>query len=292
MNKWGIVFDSSCGYSKQEITEMGAEFVPFKIYYDSKEFDDGVDIRTEDIAEKTRHLIVAKTSAPSPSIIEDAFNSGLKKSEKLIVIPLSKNLSGMQNAMRLVASQEEYRDKVYVLDSKLFGNWIMNFVPKLIKWQKDGVSFEEVVKNLEDYNESTYAAVMIDDLEFLGAGGRISQSQARLGRLAGIKPVLVIKDGKIDELESYKVRTFKKGVDKICSLINDFIDDNNINKDEYYIQIPYVGEKENWENISDAVKINIPGMEINSDIRGIPRSIVLVYTGVNTTGIALVKKFI
>lgn len=290
MNEWGIVLDSSCGYTRDEMRSMDIGFIPFKIRYGDEEFDDGVNIFTDDIAKKARLLQVAKTSVPSLTLIEDEYDQMLKKYKNLIVVPLSKNLSGMNNAMRLVAQEEKYFGKIHVLDSNLFGNWIQFLVPRLIKWRDSDFPLKDAIKIIENYNESTFASVMIDDLQFLSAGGRISQSQARIGSLAGVKPVLVIRDGKIDENESYKTRNTKKALDKICNVINDYIDDNSIKPSEYYIQIPYVGESEDYDNIKKIVKSKIKGFELNEEIKGTPKSIVLVYTGVNTTGVSLVRK--
>ncbi|NQX84115.1 MAG: DegV family EDD domain-containing protein [Mycoplasmataceae bacterium] len=290
MNEWGIILDSSCGYTRDEMRLKNIGFVPFKIRYGKDEFDDGINIFTDDIAKKARLLQVAKTSVPSLTIIEDEYDKMLQNYENLIVVPLSRNLSGMNNAMRLVAQEEKYNGKVYVLESNLFGNWIEFLVPRLIKWRDNNHPLKEVIKIIENYNESTFASVMIDDLQFLSAGGRISQSQARIGSLAGVKPVLVIRDGKIDENESYKTRNTKKALDKICNVINDYIEDNSIKPSDYYLQIPYIGESEDYANVKKIVKSKIKGFELNEEIKGTPKSIVLVYTGVNTTGIGLVKK--
>ena len=200
-----IVIDSTTDIPeeiKQRVT-----IVPLTVNFAGKEYVDGVDITKREFYEKLIECnALPTTSQPSPAAFEGVYSEAKNNGESVIVITLSSELSGTYRSAKIAA--EEY-DNIYIVDgrSAAIGTGIL--VERALQMIELGMSAEEIVSCLNREKNDICVIAMLDTLEYLRLGGRISRISAIAGEIFSIKPVIGIKDGAIKILG--KARGSKQG---------------------------------------------------------------------------------
>ncbi len=186
---------------------MGITVLPMKVRFGDVEYQDGADISTKEFYEKLiENDELPSTSLVSPAAFEDEYIKAQENDEALLVITVSGKLSGTYQSASLIAS--DY-DNVYVVDSKSVAvgeNILVLYALELIN---KGMPVEDIVKALEQEREKIHLVALLDTLEYLKKGGRISSTVAFVGGVLSIKPVVAIKDGEVAMIG--KARGSKKG---------------------------------------------------------------------------------
>lgn len=196
--------------------------LPISIRFGEEEYMDGVTINNTQFFEKLIESdTLPQTSLISPDRFEAEYKKAKENNEKVIVITLSSTLSGTYQSA--VIASEEYKDFVTVIDSvaaTTSENILIKYAISLIE---KGLSYEEVVRTLEDEKNDIRLLAVLDTLEYLKKGGRISKTAAFLGEVLSIKPVVTLKDGIVSVLG--KARGSKNGNN---FLINEIKNSNGI----------------------------------------------------------------
>ena len=158
-----------------------------------------------------------KTSQPN---LADLDNLLMELEEKgythVIGLFLSSGISGFwANSQFLI--EDHAKLKIAFPDTKITAAPMGAMVRNVLHWSAQGMSFENILKKLEEQVDQTTAYILVDDLNHLVKGGRLSNGSAILGNLLSIKPILNFNDeGKIVVFE--KVRTEKKAVKRLVAL--------------------------------------------------------------------------
>ena len=203
MTKWKIVVDSGCDF--YQLSDLAADTafvsVPLTIQIGREVFLDQEGLDIDQMMDLMYASGVAASSAcPSPQTFLQAYQGA----ENVIVISLTGALSGSHNAARLAGNmlQEQNPDvKFYLLDSLSAGGEIDLLVLKLNEWIAQGWSFEEVVKGLEDYKDSTKLLFVLSKIDNLVKNGRVSKLLGRVVGLLNIRMVGEASDeGKLELL--------------------------------------------------------------------------------------------
>jgi len=120
MKKFGLIFDSSCGLTRQEAESKGFGFVPLIININGQQFKAGENISPEDLYSRMNDREVkVSTSTPVAEDIMSEIDKMLETHEQVIFIGMSKKLSGTTNQVRLIAEGEErFKGRVHVADSQ------------------------------------------------------------------------------------------------------------------------------------------------------------------------------
>ena len=195
-----IVTDDNAGFKKSEIEEIENLFViRMPILIDGEVFYEDETISTDKFYQKQADGADIRTSQPAPGEILDIWDKLLKKYDAIIHIPMSSGLS--QECATALTLAEDYKGKVFVIDNHRISVTLKASVYDALYLIKEGKSPEEISKILLDeaYNSAIY--IMVDTLEYLKKGGRITPAGALLGSTFHIKPILTILGGKLD---SYK----------------------------------------------------------------------------------------
>lgn len=181
--------------------------VPLTVRFGDTEYIDGVTITHKEFYEK---LIESDTLPTTSQATPDAFIKEFEKAkeagESAVVITLSSKLSGTYQSAMIAA--EDY-DHIYVVDSgsAAMGSGIL--VELALKLMDDGLSAKEIAERLESEKKRIIIVALVDTLEYLKKGGRISKTVAFAGAVLNIKPVLSVIDGDIKILG--KARGSKMG---------------------------------------------------------------------------------
>ena len=181
--------------------------VPLTISFGSEEYIDGVTIDHHRFYEKlVESDVLPKTSQPSPDAFASVYEAAREAGEEVVVITVSSKLSGTFQSATIAS---EGYDNVYVVDSRsvAIGSGIL--AEYALSLADAGVSAQAISDALLAARGNVRVIAMLDTLEYLRRGGRISGAVALAGSLLAIKPVVCIEDGEIKILG--KARGSKQG---------------------------------------------------------------------------------
>lgn len=165
----------------------------------------------------------AKTSQPSLSELDDLLGRlSTEHYTHVIGLFLASGISGFwQNIQFLIEEHPELT--IAFPDSKITSAPLGSMVGNALEWSQQGLSFAEIMDKLEEQIAGTTAFIMVDDLNHLVKGGRLSNGSALLGNLLSIKPILRFdSEGKIVVYE--KVRTEKKAMKRLVDILKELTD--------------------------------------------------------------------
>lgn len=216
MNKVKIITDSTVDLPKKYQEDLMIDVVPLHILWGNENFLDNVDITPEEFYKRLSKLKdLPTTSQPSSQEFVDFFKKYLDYGQDILGIFISAKLSGTVNSA-LQAKDILGTNNIEVIDSKFTTLGTGFQVISAARASLNEASLAECKKTAGKIRQSTHIYFVVSTLEFLRRGGRIGGASALLGSALDIKPILMIKDGKIEALE--KVRTMKKALGRIVEL--------------------------------------------------------------------------
>lgn len=290
MKDYSLVLDSSCSETKEFVEKNGHFFVPFNINYEGKDYLDGINIKVEQIKEKIDNGIFGKTGIIDIPSIQKIFDKALKVSRKVIAISLSKNLSGMCNAFRLAANEDKYKDKIIVIDSLLHTPFSSNIFRYAITQEGKKETAESLTEKIKKQNEHAVAILALKDIKFLAASGRISPSIAKIGAIVGIQPTMIFENGIVDKKKVIKARNAKKSITKSVEYINDYVNNNNLDKNKWYIGIGQTQVDIARQSIYKWAK-DSTDMEVRYEEQSELHGVCIVHVGYNINVVSLFYKY-
>ena len=189
-----IVADSTADVTKE--TREKITVIPLPLFFGEEEYLDTVSMTYTQFYEKLIESDeLPRTSQCNPDTFLHYYEEVLKDNDSAVVITLSSTLSGTyQNA---VIAAEDYEGKIFVVDSlnATIGSGIL--VEYAQQLAEKGLSAKEIADKLNNVKGKVHLMGMVETLEYLRKGGRLSSAAAIAGELLSIKPVLCIQDGEI-----------------------------------------------------------------------------------------------
>ncbi|HIR11216.1 MAG TPA: DegV family protein [Candidatus Fimenecus excrementavium] len=176
--------------------------IPLHIILDDDCFEDGVNIQPDDLYafyKKTGRL--PKTSAVSVAEYTDFFKELTQDGSSVVHISFSSALSVTHQNARLAA--EDF-DNVYIVDSKSLSTGIALLAIKAAQLAQDGLDAKTIAHEMEYKREKVVTTFILDKLEFLYKGGRCSGVAMLGANVLGIKPSIVMVDGKLQVGKKYR----------------------------------------------------------------------------------------
>src|SRR5699024_2707601 len=215
-----ILSDSACDLSEEIIKKYHIDILPIMVIKDDKEYRDKIDIEPKEVYDNMRKGEVYKTAQVSPGTFAEKFKEYAKKQIPAIYIGFSSGLSGTYDGS-LLAKQEVEEDypelDIDIIDTKAASGGFGLIVFQAAKLAKEGKSKEEILKAIDFYTENIEHIFTVDNLEYLFRGGRVTRTQAFVGGLLNIKPILHVEDGKLLPLEKVhgKHKLYKRMIEII-----------------------------------------------------------------------------
>lgn len=209
MTQVKIFADSISDIPESWMAQYDIGIVPLYVVFGETAYKDRLEITTTDIyrrVDETGEL--PRSSAPSPADFTAAFTPWIERGDTILFISMSSKLSSTyQNA--LIAAEEFPEGRVHVVDSLNVSGGIALLVMKAALAARAGSSASEIVAMLEDIRDRVEMEVLVDSLDYLHKGGRVSSVQHMIGSLLKIRPVLRIKDGFVISADKYRGKTEK-----------------------------------------------------------------------------------
>lgn len=188
-----IITDSASDISISEAKKLNVEIIPMKINIDGVEYLDGVDITNKEFFKKLENCKnMPKTSQITFNEFIETFNK--YKNDEIICITMSSKLSSTYQSA--VFAKKEFSN-VEVIDSENVSVGEALLIKLASNLIKQGKEFKEIINTLNEQKKKIRLIALLNTLEYLKKGGRISLAVAFVGGILGIKPVIEIKDGKV-----------------------------------------------------------------------------------------------
>ena len=212
-----IIADSGCDITQEEARELGIELLPIKTIFGETEYRDGIDLTHEEFFEKLIESdIFPTTSQISPFEYEQKYEEIKKDGDRAIVITLSSKLSGCFQSANIAA--EDYEGIVFPVDSLSVTAGERILIEYAVRLREQGLQIQEIIEKLEEKKHKIRLIALLDTLEYLKKGGRISAAAAMAGALLSIKPVVAIENGEVTVLG--KARGSKAGNNMLREMVN------------------------------------------------------------------------
>ena len=173
--------------------------VPLTIHFGEAEFIDGVTIDSRTFYEKLIESdVLPTTSQATPYAFEEVFREAVRDGSKVVCITVSSRLSGTYQSAVIAA--EEFEGSVFVVDSQSIALGSAILTEYALGLVDQGLDAETIAWKVMQKREKIRLLAMLDTLEYLKKGGRISPAVALAGGLLNIKPVICIENGEIKML--------------------------------------------------------------------------------------------
>lgn len=220
--KVAIITDTNSGLKEDIAKQYDIHLLPMPFSISGEDYLEGLDLSIEEFFRRQAADEDISTSQPSPLSVTTMWDELLKSYDQIIHIPMTSALSNSCETAMMLAKEEEYEGKVFVVDNLRISATQVHACIEARLMLDAGMTAEEVAKKLYDtrYDYSIYLTV--ETLKYLKKGGRITPAAALIGTLLGIKPVLTIQGGKIDSFA--KVRTIKQAKSTMISAIKSDIE--------------------------------------------------------------------
>ena len=191
-----IVADSGCDISQEEAKQLGIEVIPLKSRFGMEEYLDGVTMSHEEFFTKLIETdVFPTTSQITPYEYGQVFEEALKDHDYVVCVTLSSKLSGCYQSACIAA--EDFDGRVGVVDSKHVSVAIRILVLRILELSKQYDTLKDAMPAFEDARDHVRILAMLNTLEYLKKGGRISSAVAFAGTLLSIKPVVTVTDGEV-----------------------------------------------------------------------------------------------
>ncbi|AIS52576.1 DegV domain-containing protein [Thermoanaerobacter kivui] len=247
MEKIAIVTDSLSDIPEDLIKTYGIFVVPLTINIEGVAYKDGVDLTKEVFYKLLKEGKLPTTSQVSPVEFIDVFNDLLKSYDYIIAIILSSKLSGTYQSA-VIAKDMVDAKRVEVIDSRHYslGNGFL--VLQAAKMAVAGFSKEEIVQKIYDLIPKIRYIMAFDSLDYLYRGGRLPKTQAFLGNILSIKPILMNEDGELKIVD--KVR----GQKKVIRWIIDYMKNTGVDFKEREVGLIHTDQQEFLNEIEIALR--------------------------------------
>lgn len=173
--------------------------IPLCVRFGDTEYMDGVTINHRQFYEKLIESDeLPTTSQPTPDAFAQEYQKVVDEGQKAVVLTVSSKLSGTYQSATIAAM--DFPGSIYVVDTKsvAIGEGIL--AELAVQLAEQGADAETIVRRINEERENVRLIAMLDTLEYLKKGGRISKTVAFAGNLLAIKPVVCIRDGAIEML--------------------------------------------------------------------------------------------
>ena len=218
-----IITDSNSGITPEKGEKLGVYVVAMPIIVDDVTYYENVDITREAFFAALTSGKNVSSSQPSPASVIDMWEKALAEGyDEILYIPMDSVISGSYGTAVMLA--EDYDGKVLVADVKRVSANMRDAVIKAKKLADQGVDAKAIKDKLEAEVSKSVVYIMVDTMEYLKKGGRITPAAAAIGTILNIKPVLSIYEGVLDAWK--KVRGVKKAKDTMLKGAHEFIEEN------------------------------------------------------------------
>lgn len=248
-----IVADSSANMLSLKQTAFAA--APLKVITDEREFVDGAALDAEAMVSWfDTYKGKSKTSCPNPADWLEAFGDA----DEIYCVAITSGLSGSYNAACIAKQMYETENtgkRVCVIDSLSAGPELVLIIEKLEQCIRQGMSFDDICREIEAYKQKTGLAFMLESLKNFAANGRVSPAVAKIAGILGIRIV-----GKASEQGTLEPTNKCRGEEKSLRAILSHLKDNGLSTGK--VRIAHCMNEAAARKLEKMIRSQIPQAEV------------------------------
>ena len=226
-----IVVDSTVDLTPEVKAQV--KTVALSVLFGGQEYKDGVTIDPVKFYEMlTSSELLPTTSQPTPVAFEDAYRELVEAGHEVVCITISSTLSGTYQSATIAA--DEFDGKVFVVDSRSAAIGAGLLVEWALKLAEEGKNGQEILEALIEKRKEIRLFAMVNTLEYLKKGGRLSSTVAFVGGVLNLKPIITLEEGEI------KVAGKARGQKAAFSTLTKICQEAGVNIEEPYM-LGYTG---------------------------------------------------
>jgi len=275
--KMAILTDSS-SYIPESVTKgLDIAVMPLWLIWGEDHLQDGIDIQPEAFYQRLKQSSTLPTSSqPSVKEFELFYRQVAEKADQIVSVLVSSKISGTIASAQAAAKELGDKD-IRIVDSLNCSMGLGFAVLAAARAASAGKPVDEVVAAAQDVSDKVHFLFVVDTLEYLHKGGRISGGKRLMGTALKIKPILQFEEGEIRPLS--QARTKKKAIAKVLEIIEERLDGKNMVE----VAVVDVDSAAEGDSVADQVK-ECFGMDFVH--RAVVSPVVGTHVGPGTIGIA------
>ncbi len=216
-----IITDTTAGLSKETASQYGVPVIPQIIVFGEDSFYEGINLDNAEFMERLKSSSqLPKTAAPPPELFVEQFNKFASTGETIICIHPSAEVSGTVRAA-IIAAKDFPNSDIRVIDTRTIASPLNTMVELAALWASKGENADTIEARIMEMIPRCRIYFLVATLEYLAKGGRIGGASALVGSMLQIKPILTIKEGKVDLFE--RERTHKRALARLIELVEEQI---------------------------------------------------------------------
>lgn len=252
-----IVTDSTAYLTKDEIKNYNIKVVPLLVHFQGKDDDEGKPGEFDEFFDQLKDSKdFPTTSQPSAGAFAKTFQEAIDQGQEVVAILISSKLSGTYNSAVLGADMVD-SDKITVIDSLTSVANMKHMVIQAQNMSIQGKNRQEIVDYIEYQKSRMGIYLTVETLDYLKKGGRLSSTQAFMGSILNVKPILKLDNGVIEPVG--KVRGKKKAIEMMIE---------NIPKDAKNIYIPHILNEQEAEEVKEILEERLPKAKVDLSVLG------------------------
>lgn len=251
-----VVTDSTSYLPTQWAVDAQIIKVPVGVIVSGQAFREGVDISTAEVARALRDWMPVSTSRPSPVDFMNAYQQAAASGvEHIVSAHLSAELSGTYQTALLAAKESPV--PVTVIDSRTLAMGLGFACMTGAELAEAGAEAEEVAAAITSRARRSDTYFYVDSLEYLKRGGRIGKASAAIGAALRVKPILGVRDGRVELLE--KARTPSKALARLLeiSVAAAKAEDGDVD-----VAVQHIDAPERADEIAEQISVALGGKDI------------------------------
>ena len=213
-----VVTDSGSDIPLEVAKELGITVVPVYVYFGDKAFKDGIDIGPDELYKRlVEGPIYPTTTQPMPTDFAKTYSELSKDADAIVSIHLPTKVSGTYNAALQGVQIAKPKCEVHVVDSFSVSVGLGIIATSAAKVAQRGGNLAEVLEETKKAISQTQIRALLDTLQYLLKGGRITKAKALVGALLNVKPILTMLDGEL--IQAGMARSYTKGIEQLFEFV-------------------------------------------------------------------------
>jgi DegV family protein with EDD domain len=273
--KVAIVTDGTCSLTPAQGEQLGIHIAPIYVALGEKTYRAGIDLDSEEFY---RFLSASKklptTAQPTVTDFVNIYNKLAEEAEEIVTIVISHHMSATIQSAEMAREQFD-KVPVHIIDSESTSLGLGMMAIAAARAAEQGQNAQAILELVENLKQKINVIFTVKTLEYLHKGGRIGGATAFLGTAMDIKPILYIKDGRIEPLE--RQRTRKRSISRLVELM-----EKNVGEKPVHVAILHGNVPEESRQLEQSIRSQFNCVELITSDMG---PVIGVHAGPGTLGL-------
>jgi DegV family protein with EDD domain len=273
-----IVTDTGSDLSPEMARELGITMVPVYIYFGNKAYKDLVDIGPDELYKRlVEGPVYPTTTQPMPTDFAEVYKEVSKDADAIVSIHLSSKVSGTYNAALQGVEMARCKCDIHVIDSLTLAAGLGLVVLTATRVANSGGKLSDVLETTSKAAAHTQIRAVLDTLQYLLKGGRITKTKALVGALLNVKPILKTQDGEL--VQAGMARSYAKGIDQLFQFVKNFPDLQEVAISNTTVPAQAEALKQRLTSIIDEKRIQMLRVSAGLGVHGGPGTLIVAARG-------------